>query len=210
MARLLAYVGPYEVEASWVPIPSLVESVKAAIDALTTLQQEKAALLHGEALIEARTQRGITDCSTPLHIRVENIVAQLEQAERELCEQQIVNASETNRADIEMQRADKAEATNRRLREALADIYHRWAELQMDKDSIAEDVRQFYVAMDSIPAVLTPPPAQECRINNLMDSNGPRCVTHDRPLDWVECTGWRCEVSGKIVTKGGTDDPGTD
>lgn len=26
-----------------------------------------------------------------------------------------------------------------------------------------------------------------------------QCVTHDCPCEWVECTGWRCDVSGEIV-----------
>jgi hypothetical protein len=52
--------------------------------ALAQAEQEKAALEHHEALIEAQTQRGITDCSTPLFIRVQNIVEQLERAEARL------------------------------------------------------------------------------------------------------------------------------
>jgi hypothetical protein len=39
---------------------------------------------HERALIEADTQRGITDCSTPLFQRVRNIVEALEAAEAEL------------------------------------------------------------------------------------------------------------------------------
>jgi hypothetical protein len=33
----------------------------------------------------------------------------------------------------------------------------------------------------------------------LLDPDLAVCVTHDNPLDWVECTGWRCDVSGEIV-----------
>lgn len=91
---------------------------------LTTLQQEKAALLHHEALIEARTQRGITDCSTPLFVRVENIVAQLEKAERE--RDALEEVTRIDKRTIEGLRAtcqygvqllEQAEATTRRLEE---------------------------------------------------------------------------------------------
>jgi chromosome segregation ATPase len=48
---------------------------------ISLVTQERDALKHHESLIDARTQRGITDCSTPLFIRVQNIVEQLEKAE---------------------------------------------------------------------------------------------------------------------------------
>jgi hypothetical protein len=56
------------------------EDHNAQVAALT---RERDAAVHGLALIEPHTTRGITDCSTPLHIRVQNIVQQLESAERE-------------------------------------------------------------------------------------------------------------------------------
>ncbi len=49
---------------------------RQAADLLSTLQHER-------NLIDADTQRGITDCSTPLFQRVRNIVEQLEAAEAE-------------------------------------------------------------------------------------------------------------------------------
>ena len=33
------------------------------------------------------------------------------------------------------------------------------------------------------------------------DRGGAICLTHDNPLDWVECTGWRCDVSGQVVKR---------
>lgn len=54
----------------------------------------------------------------------------------------------------------------------------------------------------ALAAVETPQaPSQEMAECVIGDVGGAMCVTHDNPLDWVECTGWRCDVSGKIVTK---------
>jgi hypothetical protein len=53
---------------------SEVDELWAEIDRLT----------HHERLIDAASQRGITDCSTPLFVRVRNIVEQLEKVEAEL------------------------------------------------------------------------------------------------------------------------------
>jgi hypothetical protein len=51
---------------------------------LRALLDELEAARHSDALIEAKSRRGITDCSTPLFIRVQNIVEQLEKAEAAL------------------------------------------------------------------------------------------------------------------------------
>ncbi len=60
------------------------EDIDALQQSHDRLKAEIGVLHHSEALVEARTRRGITDASTPLHIRVENIVQQLEKAEADV------------------------------------------------------------------------------------------------------------------------------
>jgi len=111
--------GPNEADFETLDTPVCV--IRELATELTTLQQEKAALLHHEALIEARTQRGITDCSTPLFVRVENIVAQLEKAERERdeCREALAFAPVIMPGSVEY-RVTQAEATTRRAIAAVA------------------------------------------------------------------------------------------
>jgi len=92
---------------------------------IATLQQENAALLHQEALMEARTQRGITDCSTPLPVRVENIVAQLEQADKDRAQAiEIANVANRER-DAELVARSAAEAHTREVYLELKDATNR-------------------------------------------------------------------------------------
>lgn len=61
-----------------------VEFIAAAPRLVRALVEQLRILQHEQSLIEAATQRGITDCSTPLFQRVRNIVEQLEQADAQL------------------------------------------------------------------------------------------------------------------------------
>lgn len=79
---------------------------RAGADAIRRLAQaqpaedetrELAIARHALALIEPHTTRGITDCSTPLHIRVQNIVESLEKAEREI--ERLKALAQPNRGD---------------------------------------------------------------------------------------------------------------
>jgi hypothetical protein len=54
------------------------------------------------------------------------------------------------------------------------------------------------VDMDPMTWPANKPVEAECVLG---DRGGAHCLTHDATPDWVECTGWRCEVSGKIITK---------
>jgi len=67
-------------------IADLLANYKALRNAAPALLDEVEAARHSDALIEAKSRRGITDCSTPLFIRVQNIVEQLEKAEADLAE----------------------------------------------------------------------------------------------------------------------------
>jgi len=55
----------------------------------------------------------------------------------------------------------------------------------------------------SAPEPTTQAGSEPCRLRNLMDDGGgvAHCVTHDTMPEWVECTGWRCVVSGQIITE---------
>lgn len=58
----------------------------------------------------------------------------------------------------------------------------------------AETRRELETTIERLPCVLD------------ADLNA-RCTTHDELCDWVECTGWRCPVSGQIAQ---TSPPPTD
>lgn len=70
---------------------------------------------------------------------------------------------------------------------------------------LCEDCRDQWQASHSSYLLASSAPAEptddECVLANIMDEDTPRCVTHDSTPDWVECTGWRCETSGKIIRK---------
>lgn len=57
--------------------------------------------------------------------------------------------------------------------------------------------------------VLKPAPSPvepECVLRHVYDAGRPHCLTHDAMPEWVECTGYRCPVSGKIITRHETDE----
>lgn len=79
---------------------------------LQAMTAERDALKHEAALIKAATQRGITDCSTPLFQRVRNIMEALTQVEATLADVQsayirAANARNAMKVEIERLKAGK-------------------------------------------------------------------------------------------------------
>lgn len=72
-------------DETWREVRDVVRDLLAAHDALVVhlaqVTAERDALAHGDSLVCAAAARGVTDCSTPAHIRVQNIVTELERAE---------------------------------------------------------------------------------------------------------------------------------
>ena len=76
-----AYIHGITKTADSMDVAAFADELAAA---LAERDAEIGSYQHESALIDADTQRGITDCSTPLFQRVRNIVEQLEQAEAAL------------------------------------------------------------------------------------------------------------------------------
>lgn len=68
-----------------------------------------------------------------------------------------------------------------------------------DRDIFNDDLSGHRVVTACLAAALqapvAPPKAKLC----VLADDSPDCLTHDERCDWVECTGWRCPVSGQIV-----------
>lgn len=93
-----------------------LEGAIAALAAADAHAQEQArelrVLQHEHSLMEADTQRGVTDCSTPMFIRVRNIKEQLEAAEA------LVRTLQAERDELKKENEDLRSSGSPKLPEA--------------------------------------------------------------------------------------------